>query len=113
MNSQSPIYSLKFTISWIIVYALIVFTLFQIISRSLAFLANYSRLVRRINTILRRCLTGECDPMANLVSPDALVVNPLYCPFCSWRFYYGHSAKAVGGTRKAYIPVGADSVDLD
>ena len=32
MNSQSPIYSLKFTISWIIVYALIVFTLFQIIN---------------------------------------------------------------------------------
>ena len=32
MNSQSPIYSLKFTISWIIVYALIVLTLFQIIN---------------------------------------------------------------------------------
>ena len=32
MNSQSPIYSIKFTISWIIVYALIVLTLFQIIN---------------------------------------------------------------------------------
>jgi hypothetical protein len=31
MNSQSPIYSLKFTISWIIVYGLIVFILFQFI----------------------------------------------------------------------------------
>ena len=32
MNSQSPIYSLKFTISWIIVYVVIVFLLFQIIN---------------------------------------------------------------------------------
>ena len=32
MNSQSPIYSLKFTISWIIVYGVIVFLLFQIIN---------------------------------------------------------------------------------
>ena len=32
MNSQSPIYSLKFTISWIIVYSSIVFLLFQIIN---------------------------------------------------------------------------------
>ena len=32
MNSQSPIYSLKFTISWIIVYGAIVFLLFQIIN---------------------------------------------------------------------------------
>ena len=32
MNSQSPIYSLKFTISWIIVYSAIVFLLFQIIN---------------------------------------------------------------------------------
>ncbi len=31
MNSQSPIYSLKFTISWIIVYGLIVFILWQFI----------------------------------------------------------------------------------
>ncbi len=31
MNSQSPIYSLKFTISWIIVYVLIVFILWQFI----------------------------------------------------------------------------------
>ncbi len=31
MNSQSPIYSLKFTISWIIVYGAIVFS-FQIIN---------------------------------------------------------------------------------
>jgi hypothetical protein len=31
MNSQSPIYSLKFTISWIIVYGLIVFILLQFI----------------------------------------------------------------------------------
>jgi len=32
MNSQSPIYSIKFTISWIIVYGAIVFILFQIIN---------------------------------------------------------------------------------
>ena len=32
MNSQSPIYSLKFTISWIIVYGAIVFLLFQVIN---------------------------------------------------------------------------------
>ena len=32
MNSQSPIYSLKFTISWIIVYGAIVFLLYQIIN---------------------------------------------------------------------------------
>jgi len=32
MNSQSPIYSLKFTISWIIVYSLIVFALIQLIN---------------------------------------------------------------------------------
>ncbi len=31
MNSQSPIYSLKFTISWIFVYGLIVFILWQFI----------------------------------------------------------------------------------
>ena len=32
MNKQSPIYSLKFTISWIIVYSLIVFALIQLIN---------------------------------------------------------------------------------
>ena len=32
MNSQSPIYSIKFTISWIIVYVAVVFILFQIIN---------------------------------------------------------------------------------
>ena len=32
MNSQSPIYSFKFTISWIIVYSLIVFVLIQLIN---------------------------------------------------------------------------------
>ena len=32
MNSQSPIYSFKFTISWIIVYSLIVFALIQLIN---------------------------------------------------------------------------------
>ena len=32
MNSQSPIYSFKFTISWIIVYSLIVFGLIQLIN---------------------------------------------------------------------------------
>jgi hypothetical protein len=32
MNSQSPIYSLKFTISWIVVYGLIVFALIQLIN---------------------------------------------------------------------------------
>ena len=31
MNSQSPIYSLKFTITWIIVYGIIVFVLWQFI----------------------------------------------------------------------------------
>ena len=32
MNSQSPIYSLKFTITWIIIYTGIVLILFQIIN---------------------------------------------------------------------------------
>ncbi len=32
MNSQSPIYSLKFTISWILVYGFIVFILWQFIN---------------------------------------------------------------------------------
>jgi len=32
MNSQSPIYSFRFTISWIIVYSLIVFVLIQLIN---------------------------------------------------------------------------------
>jgi len=32
MNSQSPIYSLKFTISWIFVYSFIVFILWQFIN---------------------------------------------------------------------------------
>ena len=32
MNSQAPIYSLKFTISWIVVYSLIVFALIQLIN---------------------------------------------------------------------------------
>ena len=32
MNSQSPKYSLKFTISWIVVYSLIVFSLIQLIN---------------------------------------------------------------------------------
>ena len=32
MNNQSPIYSFKFTISWIIVYSLIVFALIQLIN---------------------------------------------------------------------------------
>jgi hypothetical protein len=32
MNSQSPIYSLKFTISWIVIYSLIVFALIQLIN---------------------------------------------------------------------------------
>ena len=36
MNNQSPIYSLKFTISWIIVYSLIVFILWQFIQIFLA-----------------------------------------------------------------------------
>ena len=36
MNSQSPIYSLKFTISWIIVYVLVVFILWQFIQIFLA-----------------------------------------------------------------------------
>ena len=36
MNSQSPIYSLKFTISWILVYGFIVFILWQFINIFLA-----------------------------------------------------------------------------
>ena len=36
MTKQSPIYSLKFTISWIIVYSLIVFILWQFIQIFLA-----------------------------------------------------------------------------
>ena len=36
MNNQSPIYSLKFTISWIFVYGLIVFILCQFIQIFLA-----------------------------------------------------------------------------
>ena len=32
MNSQSPIYSLKFTIIWILVYVSIIFFLFQFIN---------------------------------------------------------------------------------
>jgi len=32
LNSQSPIYSLKFTITWIIIYTGIVLILFQIIN---------------------------------------------------------------------------------
>ena len=32
MNSQSPIYNLKFTISWIIIYFGIVYLLFKIIN---------------------------------------------------------------------------------
>ena len=36
MNSQSPIYSFKFTISWIIVYSLIVFALIQLINLFIA-----------------------------------------------------------------------------
>ena len=32
MNKQSPIYSFKFTISWIIVYSLIVLALIQVIN---------------------------------------------------------------------------------
>ncbi len=36
MNSQSPIYSLKFTITWIFVYGIIVFILWQFIQIFLA-----------------------------------------------------------------------------
>ena len=36
MNSQSPIYSLKFTITWIFVYGFIVFALWQFIQIFLA-----------------------------------------------------------------------------
>ena len=36
MNSQSPIYSLKFTITWIVVYGIIVFILWQFIQIFLA-----------------------------------------------------------------------------
>ena len=40
MNSQSPIYSFKFTISWIIVYSLIVFVLIQLINIFIALYAG-------------------------------------------------------------------------
>ena len=36
MNSQSPIYSFKFTITWIFVYGIIVFVLLQFIQIFLA-----------------------------------------------------------------------------
>ena len=36
MNSQSPIYSLKFTITWIFIYGIIVFVLWQFIQIFLA-----------------------------------------------------------------------------
>ena len=36
MNSQSPIYSFKFTITWIFVYGIIVFVLWQFIQIFLA-----------------------------------------------------------------------------
>ena len=32
MNSQSPIYSLKFTIVWIFIYVLLIISLFQILN---------------------------------------------------------------------------------
>ncbi len=32
MNSQSPIYSLKFTIVWIFIYVLLIIALFQILN---------------------------------------------------------------------------------
>ncbi len=32
MNSQSPIYSFKFTIVWIFIYVLLIITLFQILN---------------------------------------------------------------------------------
>ncbi len=32
MNSQSPIYSLKFTISWILIYLIIIFVMSQYIN---------------------------------------------------------------------------------
>ena len=37
MNSQSPIYSLKFTIIWIFVYLIIAYLLFQFINIFFAF----------------------------------------------------------------------------
>lgn len=38
MNSQSPIYSFKFTISWIFIYVIIIYILSQLIN---VFLAAY------------------------------------------------------------------------
>ena len=32
MNSQSPIYSFKFTIAWIFTYVLLIITLFQVLN---------------------------------------------------------------------------------
>ena len=37
MNSQSPIYSLKFTIVWIFIYVLLIIALFQILNIFISF----------------------------------------------------------------------------
>ena len=37
MNSQSPIYSLKFTIVWIFIYVLLIIMLFQILNIFISF----------------------------------------------------------------------------
>ena len=37
MNSQSPIYSLKFTIVWIFIYVLLIISLFQILNIFISF----------------------------------------------------------------------------
>ena len=53
MNSQSPIYSLKFTITWIFVYGIIVFVLWQFIQIFLAIYLGLSVLNQLIEIVER------------------------------------------------------------
>ena len=56
MNSQSPIYSLKFTITWIFVYGIIVFVLWQFIQIFLAIYIGLWVLNLLIEIVERLCL---------------------------------------------------------
>ena len=65
MNSQSPIYSLKFTITWIFVYGIIVFVLWQFIQ---IFLAIYLGLwvLNLLIEIVERLVIIRFQPQARL-----------------------------------------------
>ena len=65
MNSQSPIYSLKFTITWIFVYGIIVIVLWQFIQ---IFLAIYIGLwlLNLIIEIVERNNSGFAFPSQSL-----------------------------------------------